>query len=157
MVDQKKLTGRHVLLMLIGFFGVMLIANVAFVTVAVRSFPGESQKKSYLQGLHYNQTLAERAVQKALGWRAEITRVENDLIEVRLFAGGNALTDLTVTGELRRPASAGSDHALAFHEISPGVYRATPALLTSGAWDIEGLAKNARGQEFDFRARVIVE
>ena len=37
------------------------------------TFSGEDERKSYLQGLTFNRTLAQRAEQARLGWRAEIT------------------------------------------------------------------------------------
>ena len=42
---MKKLTGRGVLLILAGFFGVVILTNVIFITAAVRTFRGEDEAK----------------------------------------------------------------------------------------------------------------
>ena len=56
-----ELKGWHVLLILMAFFGVMFSVNGVFLYHAITSFPGEDVKKSYVQGLNYNDTLAVRA------------------------------------------------------------------------------------------------
>ena len=157
MARTKPITGRHVLLMLVAFFGIMLIANAVFVVVAVRSFPGEAEKKSYLQGLQFNETLAARAEQKKLGWRAEIVELGRESVEVRLFdEAGAALSGLAVAGDLRRPAFNGADRSLIFDETAAGVYRAEVAPLDLGAWDFSGVAEDGLGRRFEFQARVSV-
>ena len=65
-----QVRGWHVLTALLAFFGAIIAVNIAFAVIAVRSFPGEDVRRSYVQGLQYNDTLAERRVQQALGWQA---------------------------------------------------------------------------------------
>ena len=69
---NRTLTGRGVLFWLALFFGVVILTNAIFVTAAVKTFRGEDEQKPYLQGIAYNQTLARRAEQVELGWRAVI-------------------------------------------------------------------------------------
>ena len=45
---MRKLTGRAVLLLLVGFFGVIFATNAIFITAAVRTFRGEDEAKPYL-------------------------------------------------------------------------------------------------------------
>ncbi len=154
----KGLTGRHVLLIILGFFGVIIIVNVIFLTFALRTFPGESMKKSYLQGLNYNEVLAERAEQAALGWSAEILRTGADgVIEVRLLdADGAPLKGLTVAGQLRRIVHDRDDRALSFMSMGEGRYRAEAGALAPGAWRLAARAENPAGETFDFTARIEV-
>ncbi len=162
MVKTQGITGRHVLLMLIGFFGVIFVANAIFITLAVKSFPGEAEEKSYMQGLNYNEVLIERASQAALGWQAQITRAERTenggLIEMRLFdAEGRALPGLAIDGVLKRPTYAGDDVALVFVAMGGGVYQAKAAVLDAGAWDFNARAESATGERFDISSRIFVE
>ena len=155
----KPLTGRHVLMALSGFFGVIFVVNAIFLTFALRSFPGESMKKSYLQGLHYNDILTERAEQAALGWRAELLRADRNgaegVIELRLLdAAGSPLTGLTLEGQLRRPAHSRSDQALSFIDAGRGVYRTSVSGLAPGAWSLTAQAENAYGDQLDLASRV---
>ena len=65
--DRRGITGRHVLLMLVAFFGAILVANAIFITVALKSFPGESQKKSYVQGIRYKRNI-DRTRRSGSAW-----------------------------------------------------------------------------------------
>ena len=51
---MKELTGRHVLYMILGFFGVVLLANVVFVYLAMDTFTGLATEGAYVKGLSYN-------------------------------------------------------------------------------------------------------
>jgi len=53
----KGIEGRHVLMALIGFFGVMFLVNGIFVYFAVATFSGGDTSDPYRKGLHYNETL----------------------------------------------------------------------------------------------------
>ena len=162
MTDAKRLTGWHVLAALVAFFGVIIVANTFFVTAAVRSFPGESQKKSYLQGLEYNEVLEERAAQKARGWRAGIVDVSREetrgAISIELAdASERALENLTVTGAIQRPAHGREDVALEFVHQGEGVYAASVDGFSAGAWDLSANAVSPAGETFDLHARILVE
>ena len=158
MTHEKKMTGRHVFMIFAAFFGVMIAVNAAFVVVAIQSFPGESENKSYLQGLNYNARLAERAAQKELGWTAEISTLTKDAIEIQIrTASGAPISGLTTNAEIRRPAGGGFDQSLVFDEVRTGVYRAETDELSDGVWLIEGIAIGKSDQQFAFNARAIIE
>ena len=155
------LTGKHVLAIFIGFFAVVLTANAIFITLAVKSFPGEQEKKSYLQGLHFNTRIEEREAQNALGWRAEITagRIESGEAAIDLAfttAAGRPLSGLTLSGVLTRPASDEFDAALTFEEVGAGLYRAY-APAAAGAWRVQASTKNERGDRFELEKRLTIE
>ncbi len=156
---KGKLTGRHVLLMVIAFFGVMLVANVIFIRAAVTTFPGVSEEKSYFQGIHYNDTLAERDAQSRLGWAAEVMEVARDgeggRIVIRMVKDDAALTNLALTGVLKRPAHSTEDQDLAFNPLGEGLYEAEVAAFGPGAWDMALRAENSLGETLDAEARII--
>lgn len=159
MTEKGKLTGFHVLLIVIAFFGVMIAVNVAFISAAVKTYPGVSEKKSYFQGLHYNDTLADRAAQAQLGWKAEVSEVMREenagVIVLRMKdADGGVLTGLALTGTLKRPAHSGEDQTLEFAHAGGGEYRAAIAAFSAGAWDLNAQAQNHAGETFDIEARV---
>ncbi len=162
MATKPKITGKHVLFSLVAFFGVILVANVIFISLAVKSFPGVTQEKAYETGLKYNDILAERADQAALGWRAEMTRAERSddgaVVSIRLQDKlGRPLSLLSVTGELRRPASEDEDALLAFKSAGEGVYTANTSVLSPGAWDLTAIAAGPNDEKFEFAVRVIFE
>lgn len=105
----ERLTGRGVLIWLFGFFGVIFATNAYFIMVSTQTFRGEDEQKPYLQGVEYNQTLALRAEQAALGWKATITAIRlangNVRVEVRIRdRNGNAVAEVGLAGALRHPA-----------------------------------------------------
>jgi nitrogen fixation protein FixH len=153
-----EVRGWHVLAALLGFFAFVIAVNVGFAVVAVRSFPGEDVRRSYLQGLTSFDTLAARREQAALGWRAR-ARMEGDaeaaavVVELR-SRGGEPIDAATVTGVLRWPTDARRDRTLAFESIGEGRYSAPTGALPPGRWQLRASAENAAGGALDFEAEL---
>ncbi len=158
MKRPSEVRGWHVLAMLLAFFGAVIAVNVGFAIVAVRSFPGEDVRRSYLQGLQYNDTLATRRAQAALGWRASAALNANAraiLVEVNLTArDGRPLANLVLDGALQRRTDARLDRDLAFEQIAPGHYVARVDGLPPGAWRLRARAEDARGGALDFESEL---
>lgn len=51
---QSRCAGRKVAMMMIAFFAVFIIVDIAFVTLALRTHRGVVAENAYEQGLHYN-------------------------------------------------------------------------------------------------------
>jgi nitrogen fixation protein FixH len=156
---NAKLTGYGVLVWLGLFFGLILVTNSIFVTLAVKTFRGEDEARPYLQGVAYNQTLARRAQQAALGWRATIAarRVSSASVAVELDvrgAAGAPQAGLMLAGELRHPADEHRDRQFLFREVAPGRYRSELAGVTPGDWDV--LARTQKGAPFEASRRLWV-
>lgn len=138
--EKGKLTGFHVLMWIIGFFAVVIAVNGVFLYSAITSFPGEDVKKSYLQGLHYNDTLAARNAQSALGWTAAAGLVTDGVagpelrVELR-DAAGRALSTLDIDVTLRRAATTDADTRLPLEAVGPGLYGAPTGDLAPGRWE----------------------
>lgn len=130
----KELKGWHVLLIMLGFFGVMFAVNGVFLYHAITSFPGEDIKKSYVQGLNYNDTLAQRASQAELGWTAEAGVQSGELIFRLRDAEGAPLSNYAVIGEIRRSATQSADQAIIYQARANGEYVADAGDLAPGQW-----------------------
>jgi nitrogen fixation protein FixH len=156
--QPRALTGRHVLFAILGFFVAVISVNVVFIVMAVRTFPGEDVRRSYLQGLQYNATLAERREQAALGWRVNAAfRVgeQGEQLEVTLRdAQGVPIGDALVEGELRRPTTAEHDQALVFASAGEGRYRAPVSDVDDGVWRLRARATTGQDRVFDFEAEL---
>lgn len=159
--NSFTLNGRHVLAMLVAFFAVVIVANAIFIALALKSFPGEQEKKSYLQGLRFNERIADRKAQDALGWSVEIAtpRGGDGLVSIDLVflsATDTPIGGLAIDGLLSRPASEEFDAALVFEEIAAGAYRARIA-APPGVWRLQATARNERGDAFALEKRLTLE
>lgn len=127
--------GKHVLLALTGFFGVMFLVNGIFVYFAVATHSGGDTSRPYQKGLDYNRTLEAGRIQSALGWRAALAyEAEAGQVIVRLAdEAGAPVTGHVVTGRLTRPATDREDRSLRFAEAAPGLY-AAQAAIAPGRW-----------------------
>lgn len=151
---QKELTGRHVLFILLAFFGVMIAVNAYFTFVAVKSFRGEDVPRSYRQGLEYNQTLAARAEQERSGWTAGVNLVKDDANPGKIILefkdkDNRALPGLVIHAKLRHPVDTNLDQLLSFTDAGEGRYIANPNPLT-GHWTLEA---DAQQGDFVFKVR----
>lgn len=155
--EKGRLKGWHVLVWLGGFFGVMLIANGIFLYSALTSFPGEDVRKSYLQGLTYNETLELREAQAARGWQAEIGLtglVGSEAVLARISdRAGSGLGALVVEGTLRRAATDAADRSLTFVHQGDGLYRAETGALMPGRWQVAVTARIDGSEEVALEAR----
>ena len=137
---ERKLTGRHVLIILILSFGIVFAVNFYFVYLAVKSYPGEDVKNPYVQGIAYNSTLAERAAQEELGWSAQIGlegMAGERVVRVRLMdKDGEGLAYLTLHAEMRRTISDKEDIDLIFRPVGGGDYVADLGALAPGKWEL---------------------
>lgn len=135
-----RLKGWHVLGATILFFGVIALVNAFMITMAVESFPGVEQKKSYLQGLHYNQSLAQKARQQELGWHIILDEgnrfsSKTERLHVTLQdRQGLPIKNAKIVATLGRPANDWADQALTFEETGQGVYQTTRLDLQKGQW-----------------------
>ena len=148
-----RIRGWHVLAAVLAFFGAVIAVNAAFVVVAVGSFPGEDVRRSYLQGLRFNDTLAERRAQSALGWRAEAGFGAGG-VEVSLRdANGVPIEGATIEATLQRPTQAALDRPLTFTSVGAGRYVAPVEALETGRWRLRAQAERDDGA-LDFEAEL---
>jgi nitrogen fixation protein FixH len=127
--------GRHVLMGLIMFFGIMFVANGLLVYYAIGTFSGGDRPDPYRSGLNYNETIAAADEQAALGWRADLAYDEAaDRVTVRFLDNdAEPVSGLTLSAQLSRPATNREDHSLQFDEFLEGVYVAY-VTLAPGSW-----------------------
>jgi len=150
-----RITGRHVALGLVLFFGIIVVLNVLFATLAYRTFSGQAASNPYTAGLMFNRTLAQREAQTKLGWHVVFRQTESDASLVFTDRDGQPLDGLTITAVLERPATEAGRRPTDFTPEGGGVYTADIAGL-SGAWDIKATARNAGGDLFEVGHRMVL-
>lgn len=150
----KELTGRHVLVILLAFFGVMLGVNIIFTVMAVKTFRGEDVKRSYLQGINYNQILDQRASQVALDWSVSANIQDRarssgkHLVIQMKDKDGQALNDVEITGLFSHRTDSRYDKIATFKASKNGRYTADLTGL-DGPYTLKALAEK-NGMQFRF-------
>lgn len=135
MTPGRQLKGRHVLLILLGFFGSIFAVNGYFMYAALATYSGVVSSESYQKGLTYNDRIAADARQAALGWHHGLVTEGNRTLVLTLEGpDGRPVAGLRVAGTIGRPSTEGFDHALKFSENAPGRYVAETAPLDAGTW-----------------------
>lgn len=152
---SKPLRGVHVFWMVFAFFAVILASDVLFIVNAVRSFPGEQVKNSYVLGLAYNDEAAFRARQAKLGWTAQ-AGVQNEggaILVVRLAkADQSPLGGLSVAAGYHVAGTGGDVLQLALIERNPGEYAAPFPVAAPAKIDLTIQARHDAGGEPVFEA-----
>ncbi len=154
---ERVITGRHALMGMIVFFGIIFAANAAFLYSALSTYTGVVSNEPYRKGLNYNERIAADRAQHELGWSSEMMLATggNGLDIVMKDRAGNPVTGLAFEGRIGRPATEAMDIALTVKERAPGHYSATFDTLTHGAWQIDVTAKEltSGGEKIVWRDR----
>ena len=152
--DDHPFTGRHMLAVVLLFFGTIIGVNLVMVISATGTFPGLVVKNSYIASQNFNRTLAEARAQAETGWRMELD-ADDGVITVRLTdRDGAPLHRLEVTAAAGRPSTTGEDRSVTLVQDGSG-YRATEA-LPPGLWEIAIEARRDGTRVFGVRERIRV-
>lgn len=126
-------TGRRFLLIVLGFFGVIIAANVTMMSFALGTFGGLVVPNAYVAGLHFNSDVADAETSVSATWTVEATPSPIGLSMTIQDAAGAPVSSAAISGVVGRPSHDREDTAVTFVELSPGVYTADAA-LNPGAW-----------------------
>ena len=152
----RKLTGRHVLFVLLGAFALVLATNTAFIYLALDSFTGTTSDRAYQEGLDYNQRLAAAAAQAERGWQGNAA-LEEGRLTVVASASEAPLTGLLLKAWLRDPTGPANDQTIDLTEVAPGRYDAPLTLPRKGQWDLLITGAASDGTPFILEQRLWVK
>lgn len=156
---ERRLTGRMVLLIIVAFFGIVILVNVAMVRAAITTFGGVDTPSSYQAGLTYMSEEAAAAAQNRRNWHVDARIVPDAagfVIEVDLHdAGGSPIVGAEIDGELAHPVDERRDVPLKIAEVGAGIYRAE-AQPAAGQWILDLMVLKKGERLFRSRNRVIV-
>jgi len=135
----RELTGRMVLICLVGFFGIVAAVNAIMMVAAISTLSGLDSDSPYQAGLAFDEEIAAARTQQALRWQVD-ANVETDegktLVEITARdADGAPLPGLTATASLAHPADRRLDRDLAMTQDGPGHFRGVTGTAV-GQWDL---------------------
>jgi len=151
---ELGLTGRHVLLAMGGFLGVVLAVNTAMIYAALSTYSGVVAAEPYRKGLHYNERIVAQTRQRQLNWHEALLIKPDGAITLSIAdADGALILGLDVDVSIGRPATNRDDVKLRL-VAEAGGYGGKIAPLSPGAWIVAVEARPARvNSELIFRAR----
>jgi len=135
-----RLTGRHVLIIFIAFFGVVFAVNAVMMRAALTTFSGLEAENPYKEGLAFNRRLADSRAQELRAWSvdASVTRAADGQVAVAVAArdATGGLGGLTGIVRFEWPADRRRDHVAVLADIGGGQYRGGVEALPPGQWDV---------------------
>lgn len=150
-----RLTGRHVLFILIGVFAFIFAVNGVMVWKAVESFPGVVTQSSYRDSQRFNRSIAEAQVQASRGWRVDASAVRSPdgRVVVRLEArdaAGAPVSGVSFKATLQHPANRAHDHVVPLPALpgAAGIFEGVATGVTEGKWGLEVEGEGAEGRVF---------
>ena len=114
-----------------------IAVNTVFIVQAITTFRGEDVRRSYVQGLSYNDILDERQAQADLGWQAAVNLQDGTLLVSIRDGEDQPVSDLQFEAHLTHPADMDMDREISFSSTRPGVYEAIVLDLPEGRWVLE--------------------
>lgn len=134
-----QFTGRHMAMVMVAFFAVVIGVNLIMARMASHSFTGVVVENSYVASQHFNRWLEEARRERELGWSATATRAQDGHVVVAL-AGAPA--DVRVSAVAWHPLGRAPDRPLRFERTDAG-FR-SDEVLPAGRWRIR-IEVNAAG------------
>jgi nitrogen fixation protein FixH len=128
---STRFTGRHMAAILVAFFAVVVVVNLAMARFAIGTFGGVVVENSYVASQQFNRWLDEAERERALGWEAQTRRGAGGRVELTL--AGPADGTATIHAVARHPLGRTPDRELAFAPAGPHRFVAAEA-LPAGRW-----------------------
>lgn len=148
----RELTGRKVLAITVGAFGLIIGVNVLLAVKAVQTFPGLEVPNSYVASQTFDR---ERAAQEKLGWTLSYRYESGELILSFRDKTGQPVEARAVSALIGRTTEAAEDKRPVFAYRS-GDFVA-PVDLEEGAWMILLEAQADDGTRFHQRLDLFVK
>lgn len=136
----RELTGRAVLLWLVGFFGVVFAVNAVMVRAATSTFGGLETSSSYKAGLLFKHEIASAERQAELRWtvdgKLKRDRAGEAVLDINVRdAQGVPVSGLTADATLAHPADSRRDEVIHLAKTGPGAFHGE-AQGHSGQWEL---------------------
>jgi len=151
----RELTGRHVLLWIVGFFAVIFAVNGILVRAATSTFGGLETQSSYKAGLMFEDEVARAERQQALQWQVDGKLVRDLAGEAVLDvsvrdAQGAPVSGLSADATLAHPADSRLDRVIHLAGSGAGAFHGAD-IAQPGQWEL--IVDFYRGDARVFRSR----
>lgn len=136
---KGEFTGRHITIILVAFFGVVIAVNVLMARFAISTFGGLVVENSYVASQDFNKWLDEADREKALGWKATLERRAPDAFTTVLTdSAGKPIASARVRLFAEHPLGRKPPVNIVLTESAPGTYSGA---LPRGRWYVRVLVE----------------
>lgn len=132
---RREFTGWHMLLTMLGFFGMVIAVNLTMAVFATRSFSGTVVDNGYVASQHYNRWLAEARAQRDLGWHVAAALDADRHLELTVGGRDGPVSGAEARAEARHPLGRLADTQFGFAALGDGRYRSLEP-LPDGRWNV---------------------
>ena len=150
-MSGRELTGRHVAIITVSAFTVIVGVNLTLAWNAVATFPGLEVRNSYVASQSFD---ANRAAQEALGWEADLVHDGGHLTLTLTGADGQPAVPARLETVLGRATHVADDRVPEF--TFDGTAWTAPAELAPGYWNLRLTALAEDGTAFQKRIELFV-
>ncbi|MCF6234421.1 MAG: FixH family protein [Rhodobacteraceae bacterium] len=143
---KREFTARHMGMVFVGAFTVIIGVNLFLAFSAVRTFPGLEVSNSYVASQHFD---VRREAQEALGWAVSARAVGGLVILSITDAQGAPVRVAKLDATVGRATHVKDDTSPDFQ--FDGTAYVAPAELRPGNWNIRMVAISDNGTKFSQR------
>lgn len=126
----QRFTGRHMWMVMVGFFGLVIAVNFTMAWLASSTFGGTIVDNSYVASQKFNGWLADARAQKQLGWTPTLALDDDRHVTLAMNEPGFA-----AAGIAEHPLGRAPDVPLAFTAKPDGRLQSA-APLPQGRWRV---------------------
>lgn len=152
----REFTGRHMLILIIAFFSVVIGVNVTMAVFSSTTWTGLVVQNSYVASQEFQVKRDRARLQDALGWKGQFTYADGKA-RFAITDGASAL--VTVDGVhllLHRPVGGHDDKTLDMVRALDGAFVAD-VVLDPGVWDAQILVDQTAEGPFEHQHRFTVK
>ncbi len=153
--SETGFTGRHMLLTMLGFFGVIVSVNITMAVMSATSWTGLVVTNSYVASQEFEEKRLAHVAQQEAGWRSGFA-FDGATARLSVIDAAGAPRWLgVVEARFHRPVGGHDDQDLVLERQADGSYSA-PLQLGAGVWDVEIFAAETDLGPFALRDRFSV-
>jgi nitrogen fixation protein FixH len=153
---MTEFTGKHMLITMLSFFGVVIGVNLTMAWLANSSWSGLIVSNGYVASQSFNSDLQHIRAQQSLGWAVKLTHGATEIRFSVKDKRGNHVDGLNLTGAVKRTVTDRDDIQLKFSETAPGEYTSSAA-MAPGLWEVFIEAKAKDGTLYQHAERFTVK
>lgn len=151
----RPFTGKHMILIMIAFFGTIIAVNLVMASFARSSWTGLVVQNSYVASQQFNEKIAESRALAKLGWKGTLETTAKQVV-YRLNDRQGAPVSMTGGKAIfRHPAAEGADWNVVLGPGTAGKLVAV-AVVPDGVWAVELEVEAGLGKPYRQVIRAVI-